>query len=160
MQTQSRRIIKKINILVFLITFLKTILCSENYNFAGKQNPEIDKINNHLLGTTLYFRDHNNNTLFIFNVHSDAGLNFKFKMYSNISIIQQSYENAKTSIIFGIDYNYNSTDISVKNYRADSFFCLFNKERNLCDDYIWDFNENKYKRNNGKNSLGYILLSM
>jgi hypothetical protein len=139
--------------------FFKTILNSEQYNFAGKQNPILDMIYSHVPGTSLYFKEQNNETLLIWNVYPHSILNFNFKIYSNISSIQQTFINPNSGIVFGIDFNYNSTDKYVKDFRGDSLVCFFNIENTFCDDFILDFNEESYKRNNGKNKLGYILSS-
>jgi len=145
--------------LFLIVNSVKQILSLEDYNFAGKQNPFIELIFNHVPGYSLYFYEENNQTLLIFNIFPYLNLRFNFKIYSNISYIQQYYENPETGIIFGMDFNYNSTDVNVKNFRGDSLICLINIRKAICEDYIWDMREKLYTKNNGGNNLGYKLLS-
>ncbi len=161
MNTLLNAIFKKhlLPLITIIILLFKTIISPDSYNFAGKQNPIVDMLYPHIPGSSLYFKEQNNQTLVIFNIYPDSNFNFNFKIYSNVSSIQQTFINFNTGIVFGIDFKYNSTDVYVKDYRGDSFFCFFNIERFSCDDYLWDYTEKVYRRNNGKNKLGYVLTS-
>ena len=151
--------IKLLSIITFFYTFY-SIHNQTQFNFAGKQNPEVDLYFSHITGTSLYFYEDNNNTLLIYNIYPDLRLKFSFKIYTNNTMLYQIYENKMKSIFIGIDFLFNSTDLSIIDYRGDIVICQLNINSFKCNDYLYDFKNQEYLRNNQNNTLiGRKILS-
>lgn len=146
-----------------LITALKFINSDTRYNFAGKQNPLIDLFYTQIPGKSMYVYEDFNKTMLIYTIYPDSMLKFTFKIYTNTSLLNDIFEKGQHGLILGFDFLFNSTDLSLSNYRADAFFCLISlKQGNItvfCHDYLYSFNEKKYFRNDGKNALGKRIIS-
>ena len=62
------------------------------YNFGNKQNPEIDKLFNRVLGKNVYFiREEPEKTIYITSIYSSLTLKVKLKMYTDSTELIDSF---------------------------------------------------------------------
>ena len=137
-----------LNFIVFLI-IIKNINSKGNirtsYNFGDKQNPEIDKSFNHVLGRNVYFvTEEPEQSMYITAIYPSLTLEVKLKIYTDSTQLIEAFNNGK-KIYFGFDLLIENTDISVENYNnyhTDIMVCIFDKTDVDCHDYV-DNNENE-----------------
>ena len=119
------------------------------YNFGYYQNPEIDKLYNHLLGRNIYFiTEGENKTMYTCIIYPSLTLEVKLKMYTSSKSIINAYNNGE-KIYFGFDLLIDNTDLSVKEYNTDIIVCIFDKNNVNCYDYVYNTNTGIYIRNEG-----------
>ena len=128
-----------------IISFSK--LVSPKYNFGNRQNPEIDKLYNHLDGRNIYFiTDKPEKTLFIIIIYPENYLKIGLKMYTDSQMLINSLNSGK-KLFFGVDLVVDNTDISMPDFNTDIVICNFDLNDTNCNDYIFDLTHNYYKIN-------------
>ena len=144
------------NILTFLylISFNKnsysySATIKSEYNFGFYQNPEIDKLYNHLLGRNIYFiTEGENKTMYTCVIYPSLTLEVTMKMYTSSKTIINAFNNGK-KLYFGFDLLIESTDSSLKQYNTDIIICIFDKKTIDCYDYVYNTLTEEYIRNEG-----------
>ncbi len=133
------------------------------YNFGNKQNPEIDKFFNHVLGRNVYFvTEQPEKTMYITAIYPSLTLEVKLKMYTDNSQIINAYNSGK-KIYFGFDLLIDNIDIKVSDYdkyHTDIMVCIFDKLDVDCHDYIDDLHNNKYLENDEGKRLNNNLIPL
>ena len=154
-----------IKIILFLLSLIiifsaesTNITFNEKYNFGNNQNPEIDKLYNHLLGRHLYFiTTGESKTMFKFVIYPSLTLQISLNMYTNNENIINALDNGQY-IYFGVDLRIKNTDISRERYSTDVIVCGFTKEIVKCFDYVFDTVSKIYIKNeNGAISLNNMI---
>ena len=144
-----------LNFIVFLI-IIKNINSKGNirtsYNFGDKQNPEIDKSFNHVLGRNVYFvTEEPEKSMYITAIYPSLTLEVKLKIYTDSTQLIEAFNNGK-KIYFGFDLLIENTDISVENYNnyhTDIMVCIFDKTDVDCHDYVDNIENEAYELNDG-----------
>ena len=144
-----------LNFIVFLI-IIKKINSKGNirtsYNFGDKQNPEIDKSFNHVLGRNVYFvTEEPEKSMYITAIYPSLTLEVKLKIYTDSTQLIEAFNNGK-KIYFGFDLLIENTDISVENYNnyhTDIMVCIFDKTDVDCHDYVDNIENEAYELNDG-----------
>lgn len=139
---------------IILLTIIKEILTKGNirteYNFGNKQNPEIDKFFNHVLGRNVYFlTEEPEKSMYITAIYPSLTLEVKLKMYTDNSEIINAFNTGK-KIYFGFDLLIENTDILVENYNnyhTDIMVCIFDKNDVDCHDYVDNIAREAYELN-------------
>jgi hypothetical protein len=135
---------------LFWVIYFKVIYStkiSPTYNFGGQQNPELDKIYNHLYGQNLYFYTTDN--FLTVNLFPSLSLEITFKFYtSDVNIIDSLNENKY--LYFGFNFNLSNSDSTKDKYTTDAFCCAMNQDDATCYDYVFDTSNNTYVRNNNE----------
>ena len=119
---------------IILLTIIKEILTKgkirTDYNFGNKQNPQIDKYFNHVLGRNVYFlTEEPEKSMYITAIYPSLTLEVKLKMYTDNSEIINAFNTGK-KIYFGFDLLIENSDILVENYNnyhTDIMVCIFSK---------------------------------
>ena len=161
MQSKNGKSVLKINLhlyfnILILLSLIKSIFSKGNikteYNFGNKQNPEIDKSYNHLLGKNVYFiTDNPERSMYITAIYPYLTLQVKLKIYTDSSDLINAFNNGD-KIFFGFDLMISNLDImnpspDYEKYRADIMVCSFSKTDVECHDYIFDEHDGHYKIN-------------
>lgn len=140
---------------IILFTILKIIISGKlrtDYNFGNKQNPEIDKSFNHVLGKNVYFiREVPEKTMYITAIYPSLTLEVKLKMYTDSPALINAFNNGD-QIFFGFDLLIENTDIAVADYnkyKTDTMVCIFSKSDVECHDYIFNNDLQQYIINDG-----------
>jgi hypothetical protein len=181
MQTKNGKNIFKIkskiyfNLLIF--TLVKTVFSrgtiKTEYNFGNRQNPEIDKSYNHVLGRNVYFvTETPERTMYITAIYPYLTLEVKLKIYTDSSTLINAFNNGE-QIYFGFDLLIENMDRENPNpsnydkYRTDIMICVFSKTDVDCHDYIYDItaeeyiiNDNAVILNNNLIPLGYKNINL
>ena len=140
---------------ILLFILLKLIISSgtirTEYNFGNKQNPEIDKSFNHVLGKNVYFvTEQPEKTMYITAIYPSLTLEVKLKMYTDSQQLINAF-NSGEKIYFGFDLLIENADIketlTFNNYHTDVMICIFSKTDVECHDYVYEISSNKYKIN-------------
>ena len=139
---------------ILLFSLIKLIISSgtirTEYNFGNKQNPEIDKSFNHVLGKNVYFvTEEPEKTMYITAIYPSLTLEVKLKMYTDSPELINAFNNGK-KIYFGFDLLIENTDIMVSDYdkyNTDVMICIFSKTDVDCHDYVYYIPDNVYKIN-------------
>lgn len=135
---------------LFWVIYFKVIYStkiSTTYNFGGQQNPELDKIYNHLYGQNLYFYTTDN--FLTVNLFPSLSLEITFKFYtSDVNIIDSLNENKY--LYFGFNFNLSNSDSTKDKYTTDAFCCAMNQDDATCYDYVFDTSNSTYVRNNNE----------
>lgn len=155
-----------LNCIVFLIV-IKNIISKGNirtsYNFGDKQNPEIDKSFNHVLGRNVYFiTEEPEKTMYITAIYPSLTLEVKLKMYTDSTELIEAFNSGK-KIYFGFDLLIENTDISVENYNnyhTDIMVCIFDKNDVDCHDYVDNIENEAYELNDGGVILNNNLIPL
>ena len=155
-----------INYIIFLIT-IKNIILKGNirtsYNFGDKQNPEIDKSFNHVLGRNVYFvTEEPERSMYITAIYPSLTLEVKLKIYTDSIQLIEAFNNGK-KIYFGFDLLIENTDISVENYNnyhTDIMVCIFDKNDVDCHDYVDNIENEAYELNDGGVILNNNLIPL
>jgi hypothetical protein len=92
-------------IIIIITNKIKQI---SSYNFAGKQNPEIDTIFKQIPGFQSYTYLDNNQTLLIFDIYPESKLIFNLKIYSNNTNIKYYFEDKYKGLKIGLDFLLNA----------------------------------------------------
>ena len=131
------------------------------YNFGNKQNPEIDKFYNHVLGRNVYFIEEDPKTMYITAIYPYLTLEVKLKMYTNNTQIIDAFNSGK-KIYFGFDLLIENIDTSVasNDIHTDIMVCIFDKNDVECHDYIDDTPNSEYKINDGGSILNNNLIPL
>lgn len=141
---------------IIIITLTKQY---STYNFAGKQNFEIDQMYGQIPGFQSYTYL-NNKTLIIFDVYPDSFLTFNFKIYSNETGIKNYFDSSNFGLYIGFSFLLNNTVTNTDpKWRSDSMICFINKYTSSCLDYIYSFNDNKYFKNQIQNTESFLMSS-
>ena len=141
-----------LNLSIILLTLIKQY---STYNFAGKQNFEIDQIYGQIPGFQSYTYSNQNKTLIIFDVYPDSILTFNFKIYSNDTAIKSLYEDKFRGFYIGFDFLYSKQ----KEYKPNSMICYLNVNASLCLDYFYAPKDEKYYKNQVQDTNGYLVAS-
>lgn len=129
-------------VIYFKVIYSKRI--SPKYNFGGQQNPEIDKIYNHLYGQNLYF--YTMDSFLTVNLFPSLSLEITFKFYtSNLKLIDAL--NANKYLYFGFNFNLSNNDNTKEKYTTDAFCCAMSQDDVTCYDYVFDTSNSTYVRN-------------
>ena len=136
---------------IILFTLIKIIISTgtirTEYNFGNKQNPEIDKSFNHVLGKNVYFiTEEPEKTMYITAIYPSLTLEVKLKMYTDSSELINAFNNGK-KIYFGFDLLIENADIKesyYNNYYTDVMICIFSKTDVECHDYVYYIPDEKY----------------
>ena len=155
-----------INYIIFLL-FIKKIITKGNirtsYNFGDKQNPEIDKSFNHVLGRNVYFvTEEPERSMYITAIYPSLTLEVKLKIYTDLNELIEAFNNGK-KIYFGFDLLIENTDISVENYNnyhTDIMVCIFDKTDVDCHDYVDNIENEAYELNDGGVILNNNLIPL
>ena len=155
-----------INYIIFLL-FIKKIITKGNirtsYNFGDKQNPEIDKSFNHVLGRNVYFvTEEPERSMYITAIYPSLTLEVKLKIYTDSNELIEAFNNGK-KIYFGFDLLIENTDISVENYNnyhTDIMVCIFDKTDVDCHDYVDNIENEAYELNDGGVILNNNLIPL
>ena len=155
-----------INLLILLI-FIKNILSKGNirteYNFGNKQNPEIDKSYNHVLGRNVFFiTEEPEKSMYITAIYPSLTLEVKLKIYTDSTQLIEAFNNGK-KIYFGFDLLIDNTDILVpnyNNYHTDIMVCIFSKSDVDCHDYVYNIQNEEYELNDGGVILNNNLIPL
>ena len=154
------------NCIIFFL-FIKTIISKGNirtsYNFGDKQNPEIDKSFNHVLGRNVYFvTEEPEKSMYITAIYPSLTLEVKLKIYTDSTELIEAFNNGK-KIYFGFDLLIENTDISVENYNnyhTDIMVCIFDKTDVDCHDYVDNIENEAYELNDGGVILNNNLIPL
>ena len=139
---------------IILFTLIKIIISSgtirTEYNFGNKQNPEIDKSFNHVLGKNVYFiTEQPEKTMYITAIYPSLTLEVKLKMYTDSHELIDAFNNGK-KIYFGFDLLIDNADIKeadYNKYKTDVMICIFSKTDVECHDYIYYDDNDEYRLN-------------
>ena len=156
-----------INTIIILLLFIKSIVSKgrirTSYNFGNKQNPEIDKSYNHVLGRNVYFvTEEPEKSMYITAIYPSLTLEVKLKIYTDSTALIEAFNNGK-KIYFGFDLLIDNTDISVENYNnyhTDIMVCVFDKTDVDCHDYVDNFEKEEYELNDGGVILNNNLIPL
>jgi hypothetical protein len=132
------------------------------YNFGDKQNPEIDKFFNHVLGRNVYFiTKEPEKTMYITAIYPYLTLEVKLKMYTDNTEIIDAFNSGK-KIYFGFDLLIENIDALVldNTYHTDIMICIFDKYDVECHDYIDNTQHEQYEINDGGATLNNNLIPL
>lgn len=116
-------------------------------NYGDRQNPEIDKSYNHLLGRNIYFiTEGNEKTMYATVIYPSITLEITLKMYTSSKTLINAFDEGK-KLYFGFDLIIENTDITLRNYNTDIILCIFDKNNPTCYDYVNDTANGLYIRN-------------
>jgi len=139
---------------IIILSIIKIIISKGKirtvYNFGNKQNPEIDKSFNHVLGKNVYFiREEPEKTMYITAIYPSLTLEVKLKMYTDSTELINAFNEGKR-IYFGFDLLIENADIEVENYNnynTDVMLCIFSKTDVDCHDYVYNIPKEEYELN-------------
>ena len=153
----------KLSLLLVILNQAYTGKIKKEYNYGNKQNPEIDKLYNHLLGRNIYFiEEEPEKSMYITVIYPSLTLRVQLKIYTDSSQLINALNSGK-KIYFGFDLLINNTDIyfdDFMNYRSDIMVCIFDKMEVNCHDYIYNIEKERYEINDNGTKLNNNLVPL
>ena len=147
-------------ILLLLIQFaqIKPKLLSPEYNKGKVQDATLDKYYLDIPGLNLYYFSRDiDNTMFNIVLNPNETLEVNFKVYTDSETLSEALDDG-FKIYFGLDFNVENTNPSLKRYKTDIMICVLDKKDVNCFDYVYDTENNNYIRNdNGKISPNHVI---
>ena len=147
-------------ILLLLIQFaqIKSKLLSPEYNKGKVQDATLDKYYLDIPGLNLYYFSRDiDNTMFNIVLNPNETLEVNFKVYTDSETLSEALDDG-FKIYFGLDFNVENTNPSLKRYKTDIMICVLDKKDVNCFDYVYDTENNNYIRNdNGKISPNHVI---
>ncbi len=153
-------IISKITLIILIkIIQIDSVLVSPEYNKGKFRDPLLDMYYFDNPGINLYFLSYDvENTMFnvVLNQKEET-LEVNFKIYTDSETVEEALDYGLKSY-FGFDFNIENKNKSLEKYKTDIIICAFDKKDVNCSDYVYDKENNKYKKNeNGKISPNYMI---
>ena len=137
---------------------IKSVLVSPEYNKGKFRDPQLDKYYFDNPGINLYYFSYDiENTMFNVVLDLKETLEINFKIYTDSETLEEALNNG-CKAYFGFDFNIENKNKSLQRYKTDIMICAFDKKDVNCSDYVYDKENNKYKKNeNGKISPNYMI---
>ena len=136
------------NILFLLfILFLSSKSMEPKYNKGEVQDPDIDKKMSEAKNLNVfYFNSGSQQTLYKVELNPNATSEMSFKIYTNSEFLIDALDKG-LRLYFGFDFMFENKKGG--QYNSDIIICSFDTKNSNCYDYIFDVQNNKYRRNDG-----------